>query len=55
MSNISQEAVPSPDRAAIARELQKLLNQRAEKLDISEHEIDLAIDEAVEHVRHKRE
>ena len=51
-----QRPAPSADRTAIARELQSLLNQREGKVqNVSEHEIDLAIDEAVEHVRHNRE
>ncbi len=50
-----QEVAPSGNRAAVARRLEAFLNQRAEKVkDIAEAEIDTAVDEAVNHVRHSR-
>ena len=50
-----QQIPPSENRAAIARKLEALLNRRAEKTnDVSDEDIDRAIDEAVDHVRHSR-
>lgn len=50
-----QEVMPSSDRAAVARGLENFLNRRAERVrDISDAEIDSAIDEAVDRARHGR-
>ena len=50
-----QQIPPPGNRAAIAQKLEAFLNRRAEKLrDVSEEEIDRAVDEAVDHVRHSR-
>ena len=50
-----QQLAPSENRAVIARKLEALLNRRAEKIEgVAEAEIDAAIDEAVNHVRHSR-
>jgi hypothetical protein len=39
----------------IAQKLEALLGQRAEKVrDIADEDIDAAVDEAVDHVRHRR-
>lgn len=46
---------PSGNRAALAQKLEAFLSRRAEKIkDVSDEDIDGAIDEAVEHVRHSR-
>ena len=46
---------PSENRAAVARKLEAFLNRRAEKIpDVSDQEIDAAVDEAVDSVRHSR-
>ena len=46
---------PSKNRAGIAQKLEAFLNQRAEKIgDIPEDEIDKAVDQAADHVRHSR-
>jgi hypothetical protein len=48
-----QQIAAQTDRTAMARALDALLNRRAEKVrDISDKNLDAAIDEAVEHVRH---
>ncbi len=48
-----QQIPPLPNRAALARRLEAFLNQRAEKtMQVSDEEIDAAIDEGVDHVRH---
>jgi len=50
-----QQVPPSGNRAALAQKLEAFLNRRAEKTrDISEQEIDAAVDEAVGHVRPSR-
>ncbi len=50
-----QQASPSGNRAAVARKLEAFLDRRAEKVrDIPEEELDSAVDEAVDHVRHSR-
>lgn len=50
-----QQVPPSENRLAVARSLEGFLNRRAEKRqDVSDQEIDAAIDEALDHVRHSR-
>ena len=50
-----QQVPPSPNRAAVAQKLEAFLNRRAEKIGVvSDEEIDAAVDEAVNHVRHGR-
>ncbi|MGA2738672.1 MAG: hypothetical protein ABSG65_14645 [Bryobacteraceae bacterium] len=50
-----QRIPPSGNRAIVARQLEDLLNRRAAKVrDICDEEIDAAIDEAVDRVRHNR-
>ena len=50
-----QDVEPSESRAAIARKLEDLLNLRAAKVkDVPDQELDDAIDEAIDHVRHRR-
>jgi hypothetical protein len=50
-----QQIPPSGNRAAVAQNLEALLNRRAQKVrDVSDEEIDTAVDEAVDHVRHSR-
>jgi hypothetical protein len=50
-----QQPPPSRDRATIARQLEELLNRRAAKVkDLPEQEVESAIDEALNHVRHSR-
>jgi hypothetical protein len=50
-----QRIPPSVDRAAVVQELETFLNRRAEKtMHVSDEEIDAAVDEAVDHVRHNR-
>ena len=58
---VSVAAVPLPqvppfgNRLAIAQKLEALLDHRAEKVrDIADEDIDAAVDEAVDHVRHHR-
>ncbi|MGA2575351.1 MAG: hypothetical protein ABSH24_04925 [Bryobacteraceae bacterium] len=47
---------PSEPRARVAQQLENLLNRRAAKVgDTSDEEIDAAIDETVDRVRHRRE
>ena len=49
-----QQFPPSEDRASIAQKLEEFLKRRAEKTqDVSDGDIDGAIDEAVGHVRHR--
>jgi hypothetical protein len=51
-----QHIPPSEGRAGVARRLEAFLDRRAEKVgDVPNEEIDVAIDEAVEHARHSRE
>jgi len=50
-----QQIPASENRAAIAQKLEEFMNRRAEKVrDVSDEEIDAAVDEAVDHVRHRR-
>jgi len=50
-----QQVLPSGNRAAAAQDLAAFLNRRAEKTeDVPDGEIDAAVDEAVDHVRHSR-
>jgi len=50
-----QEIPPADNRAAVAQKLEEFLNHRARKTaDVPEEELDGAIDDAVEHVRHSR-
>ncbi|MGA3074977.1 MAG: hypothetical protein ABSG56_14905 [Bryobacteraceae bacterium] len=47
---------PCENRAIVAQQLENLLNRRAAKVgDICDEEIDAAVDEAVDRVRHRRE
>ncbi len=51
-----QQVPPSESRAVLSQELEAFLNRRAEKTtEASDAELDAAIDEAVDHVRHSRE
>jgi hypothetical protein len=50
-----QQIPPSENRAVVAEKLEAFLNRRATKVrDISDEELDTAVDEAVDHVRHSR-
>ncbi len=50
-----QQIPPAEDRAQVARQLEALLSRRGEKLkDVPDDAIDIAIDEAVDDVRHRR-
>jgi hypothetical protein len=50
-----QQIPPSANRAAVAQNIEAFLNLRAQKVrDVSGDEIDAAIDEAVDRVRHGR-
>lgn len=50
-----QRVPPSEGRAAVAQKLEAFLNRRADKISgVSEDQIDAAVDEAVEDVRHNR-
>jgi hypothetical protein len=50
-----QQVPPSGNRLAVAQKLEALLNRRVEKVsDIADDEIDAAVDEAVDRVRHRR-
>jgi hypothetical protein len=50
-----QQIPPSENRAIVAQQLENLLNRRAAKVrDICDEELDAAVDEAVDHVRHSR-
>jgi hypothetical protein len=50
-----QRVPPSEERAALARNLEAFLNRRADKISsLPEEDIDAAIDEALQAVRHKR-
>jgi len=50
-----QQVPPSGNRLAIAQKLEALLDHRVEKVrDIADEDIDAAVDEAVDHVRHRR-
>jgi hypothetical protein len=51
-----RQVPPSENREIVAQKLENLLNRRAAKVrDICDEEIDAAVDEAVDHVRHRRE
>lgn len=51
----AQQIPSSSDRAAIAQELEAFLNRRATKVgDTPDEELEAAIEEAFEHVRHSR-
>jgi hypothetical protein len=51
----SQHFPSSENRAIVARELEGFLNRRAEKTKhVPDGEIEMAVDEAVDHVRHSR-
>jgi hypothetical protein len=50
-----QQVPRSENRAVVAQKLDAFLNRRAEKTrDVSDPEIDAAVDEAVDQVRHSR-
>ena len=50
-----QQIPPFANRAVVAQKLEAFLNQRSEKtMQVSDEEIDAAVDEAVDHVRHSR-
>lgn len=50
-----QEVPRSGNRSATAEKLQWFLDRRAAKVaDVSDHEIDAALDEALDHARHRR-
>ena len=50
-----QQAPPSESREAVARRLETFLDRRAEKVkDISSEDAEVAIGEAIDHVRHNR-
>ena len=50
-----QQVPPSDNRSVVAQKLEAFLNRRAEKIrEVSDAEIDAAIDEAVDDVRHSR-
>ena len=50
-----QPIPPAGNRAAVAQELEDLLNRRARKVaNVPDKEIDGAVDAAVDHVRHSR-
>jgi hypothetical protein len=50
-----QQEPPSRDRTMIAQQLEALLRRRAERVkDVAEQEIESAINEALNHVRHSR-
>jgi len=50
-----QQILPCETRAVVAEKLEAFLNRRASKVrDISDEELDTAVDEAVDHVRHSR-
>jgi len=50
-----QQIPPFANRAVVAQKLEAFLNQRSEKtMQVSDEEIDAAVDEAVDHIRHSR-
>jgi len=50
-----QRVPPAESRAAVARNLEALLDRRADKISgLPEEEIDASIDEAIHAVRHQR-
>jgi len=49
------QARPSENRAAVAQRLEAFLNRRAEKVrEVPDQELDAAVDQAVDRVRHSR-
>ena len=49
-----QQIPPAANRAAVAQKLEKFLDQRAQKsADVPDEELDGAIDDAVDRVRHR--
>lgn len=53
LSRVPSQHLPSSEnRAVVARELEAFLNRRADKTkDVPDGEIELAVDEAVDHLR----
>jgi hypothetical protein len=50
-----QQIAPSKSRASVAEKLEGFLSRRAAKVsDVSDDELDAAIDEAVDRLRHSR-
>ncbi len=50
-----QQIAPSDSRVVLAEKLEAFLKRRAAKVsDISDQELDNAVDQAVDHVRHSR-
>ena len=50
-----QQIAPSKNRASVAEKLEGFLSRRAAKVsDVSDDELDAAIDEAIDHLRHRR-
>jgi len=50
-----QQIAPSKSRASVAEKLEAFLSRRAAKVsDVSDDELDTAIDDAVDHLRHSR-
>jgi hypothetical protein len=50
-----QQIAPSESLESVAEKLEAFLNRRAAKVgDVSDDELDAAIDEAVDHLRHGR-
>jgi hypothetical protein len=50
-----QQIAPSKSRALVAEKLEAILSRRAAKVsDVSDDELDAAIDDAVNHLRHSR-
>ena len=50
-----QQIAPSRSRASVAEKLEAFLNRRAAKVgDVSDDELDTAIDGAVDQLRHRR-
>ena len=50
-----QQIAPSTSRASVAAKLEAFLNRRAAKVsDVPDDELDAAIDDAVDHLRHSR-
>jgi len=50
-----QQIAPSKSRASVAEKLEAFLNRRAARVsDVPDDELDAAIDDAVDHLRHSR-
>ena len=50
-----QQVPPSHSRAAVSEKLEAFLDRRAAKVrNVSDEELDAAVDEAVDHARHSR-